>query len=504
MEWFKDAFLVNIGAAAMRVDRSKVSKQTTLINITVTLLKLCEPFLTNEKKVVLIDPDFVSSPEAHGGVYTTEGDDAVTRLAENPPALTTPYNPKNSFIPQCFFFAARSIHLSIIPALEMHKQLQRHSSRMYHRAEERGDNGRTDPEFNQFLARTLTLEVTIFAPEFVTDYMTFCNTMSGLLLRVSDDQLARMPEHFIDDVCDCVTMVSYGMPDAMRGADVGDVFRMVVKLLSPAQAKLVRNYNLRAKLGDVLHDLYLPPKSRRRDAVPPSVYSDPTTGGQPYLLSDKLAQETLAPSLLLLYGEVEHTGYYEKMGHRYKISELLRFLWESSEHRPAFSKISQDKDSFIKFANGLMNETNHQIAEAMEKLMEIRRVQLQMANAQEWASIPENQRETIEERHSENEDNVKSTLQTLNKTLEMLGWLNTDDEIRRLFLLDEMVSRLVNMLFYVLQKLVGAKGLELKVSYFLIMMIWDSTVSWNNLIFEFIWMNVISPYFPSSHPPTKG
>ena len=91
-----------------------------------------------------------------------------------------------------------------------------------------------------------------------------------------------------------------------------------------------------------------------------------------------------------------------------------------------------------------------------------------MANAQEWASIPENQRETIEERHSENEDNVKSTLQTLNKTLEMLGWLNTDDEIRRLFLLDEMVSRLVNMLFYVLQKLVGAKGLELKVSYFCI------------------------------------
>jgi len=89
-----------------------------------------------------------------------------------------------------------------------------------------------------------------------------------------------------------------------------------------------------------------------------------------------------------------------------------------------------------------------------------------MANAQEWASIPENQRETIEERHSENEDHVKNTLQTLNKTLEMLGWLNTDDEIRRLFLLDEMVSRLVNMLFYVLQKLVGAKGLELKVSDF--------------------------------------
>jgi len=45
----------------------------------------------------------------------------------------------------------------------------------------------------------------------------------------------------------------------------------------------------------------------------------------------------------------------------------------------------------------------------------------------------------------------------------MLGYLNTDDDIRNLFLLEEMCSRLVNMLLHVLTKLVGSKGLELKV-----------------------------------------
>ena len=120
---------------------------------------------------------------------------------------------------------------------------------------------------------------------------------------------------------------------------------------------------MRAKLGDVLYDVFLP--SNANDAnrsVPASVSCDPQAGGQPYLLSDESAQETLAPSLLLLYGEVEHTGHYEQMSHRSHIASLLKYLWESKEHRPAFRRITQNKESFIKFANGIVNvnvnETN--------------------------------------------------------------------------------------------------------------------------------------------------
>jgi ubiquitin conjugation factor E4 B len=229
---------------------------------------------------------------------------------------------------------------------------------------------------------------------------------------------------------------------------------------------MVRNYNLRAKLGDVLHDVYLPTNRDSRSSVPASVSCDPKIGGKPYLLSDLSAQEILAPSLLLLYGEVEHTGYYEKMGHRANIASLLQYLWESNEHRPAFRRITQNKDSFIKFANGIMNEMNSLIVTVMEKLPEIRRVQLQMTNPQEWASLSEEQRETISSRHEDNEQEVKRALPLCNKTLKMLGFLSTDTDIRGLFLLDELCPRLVNMLLHVLTKLVGAKGMELKVSSF--------------------------------------
>lgn len=228
---------------------------------------------------------------------------------------------------------------------------------------------------------------------------------------------------------------------------------------------MVRNYNLRAKLGDVLHDVYLPSENNdHRQEVPTSVSCDPLAGGQTYILSDTSAQETLAPSLLLLYGEVEHTGYYEKMGHRANIASLLKYLWESSEHRSAFRSITANKDSFIKFANGIMNETNSLIASVMEKLPEIRQAQVQRADTQQWGALTDEQREQISSRLEENEDEVKRALPLCNKTLQMLGYLNTDADIRGLFMLSEMCTRLVNMLLHVLTKLVGAKGLELKVS----------------------------------------
>ena len=119
----------------------------------------------------------------------------------------------------------------------------------------------------------------------------------------------------------------------------------------------------------------------------------------------------------------------------------------------------------MKFANGIMNETNDLIASVMEKLPEICNVELQMSNPQEWASLSEEERETISQRHEDNENNVKRSLPLCNKTWQMLGFLNTDADIWSLFLLEEMCPRLLNMLLHVLAKLVGSRGIELKVCW---------------------------------------
>jgi ubiquitin conjugation factor E4 B len=227
--------------------------------------------------------------------------------------------------------------------------------------------------------------------------------------------------------------------------------------------QLVRNYNLRAKLGDVLHDIFLPRNSDRHSEVPDSITCDPLARGQPYLTSDRMSKETLAPSLLLLYGEVENTGYYEKNDHRTKIAALLKFLWDSPDHKAAFKGITEDKNSFITFANGIVNEMNSKFADVMEALPSIRTAQVQMANPQEWAALSEEERETITARHESNEQQVKHVLPLCNSVMKMLGFLNTDKDIRDMFLLPDMCPRLANMLLHVLNKLVGSRGLDLKV-----------------------------------------
>jgi ubiquitin conjugation factor E4 B len=485
IQWIADALQVNIGASASRPDPSKVSSSNLMLNLSVVLLKLCEPFIDDEKKQHLIDAGFVSSEEQNQNVFPTTGDDMVPRLGTDdghPAVLKTPYNPKNSFIPQCFFYCARSLHLGVVPLLSHHEVLLRNVSHYHWQLQSQNRDVRSDPRLAHLIVRQLSDEVPLYDETMMELTMRFCNFEAKVLYDMDDETLRTMPEEFVSDICDILLGVAKQKPRLLRGLQFRYVFKLVVKLLSAKYAnvrkhgckqflyfvsannflvlQMVRNYNLRAQLGDVLYELFLPSNHRE---VPPSVSEDPLAGRRTYLIADANAQETLAPSLLLLYGEVEHTGYYDKMGHRAKIASLLKYLWESSEHRPAFRRITQSKDSFIKFANGIMNETNTLIATVMQKLPEIREAQEKMKNGEEWGRLSEDEQNQISSRLEDNEREVKSALPLCNKTLQMFGYLNTDQEIRTLFLMEELRSRLVTMLLHVLTKLVGSKGLDLKV-----------------------------------------
>lgn len=250
----------------------------------------------------------------------------------------------------------------------------------------------------------------------------------------------------------------------MAGIDFSNLFKLVVLLLSKDCTSLVRNYNVRAELGDVLHDVFLPKDaSDRRRNVPDSVTCDPLHMGQPYLTSNPLAIETLAPSLLLLYGEVEHTGYYEKMQHRVNIAEVLKYLWDSPSHKPAFKAIAEDEESFDTFANGLLNEVNTHFADSIAALGNIRVIQLQMANAQEWSALSEEERGVIEDRFASDEKDARDKLGLCTSVIKMIGFLSTDKAIRSMLVKPEMRHRVADMLLFVLQKMVGSRGLDLKV-----------------------------------------
>jgi ubiquitin conjugation factor E4 B len=67
----------------------------------------------------------------------------------------------------------------------------------------------------------------------------------------------------------------------------------------------------------------------------------PTDGIQRHLIENhESSRRFLAPVLLLLYGDVEKTGFYEKIGHRRCILNVLKHLWALPTHREAFRAIA--------------------------------------------------------------------------------------------------------------------------------------------------------------------
>ncbi|CAN0561873.1 unnamed protein product, partial [Ectocarpus sp. 12 AP-2014] len=99
--------------------------------------------------------------------------------------------------------------------------------------------------------------------------------------------------------------------------------------------------------------------------------------------------------------------------------------------RSTFRRISQDTGKFVRFANGLMNESNSLVASVMEKLPEVRAVQLQMRDPAQWGAMTETQRNEIAERHDENERSLKSNLSLCNETLHMVAYLTSDPDIQK-------------------------------------------------------------------------
>jgi ubiquitin conjugation factor E4 B len=229
-----------VGASAMRPDATKVSSSNMLLNMSIVLLKLCEPFVDADKKQHLIDPGFVSSPEDHGGVFETKGDNAVARLGESDEdaAMVDPYNPKNSFIPQCFFFCARALHFGIVPLLSYHENLLRHISHAHWDITQNGRDLQSDPHFSILVGKQRSNEVALYQEEMVADTLRFCNLTAKVLFNMDDHVLRTMPEDFVSDVCDIIMAIAKLKPKMLRGIQLGYVFKLVVKLLSAKYASV--------------------------------------------------------------------------------------------------------------------------------------------------------------------------------------------------------------------------------------------------------------------------
>jgi len=238
LQWFIDALLLNVNADGTRPDRSKVSSEELLMNLSVVLLKLCEPFVNDPKKSSLVDPAFVSCPKAHGGIYETTGDNALPRLGENVSNSTVAYNPKNAFIPPCFFFTSRVLALTAVPAGSRYENIARNVYHTHRTIRQQNGDLRSDPRFNRLLQIQYAKEITIMSPTYITDVFRYYNMAAGYFLNMEKEVLRTMPEHVVDDMCSVLVYASSFCAKLLNGVDFGNLFRLMVKLLSKDYASV--------------------------------------------------------------------------------------------------------------------------------------------------------------------------------------------------------------------------------------------------------------------------
>ncbi|RHY41589.1 hypothetical protein DYB34_012724, partial [Aphanomyces astaci] len=414
IQWLEQAMVVNVEGSKENPNPALVSTAGMLINLNVVLLRLCGPFLPPSTKHALIDATFwkcCSSPLFPQD--TTKLVAPSSSSEQQQPAPPSAALASFNFITQCFFLTLRAVHIGPVATIGKYMRLLRQLSYMQNHMD---DDPRGRAQFEMLAATKMIIDAKLLQPELLHDLVRFAllsaNVTCRLCLSPNGNAVAlagldllplvtpadallvpSVPEHVVEDILSIVLFVARFAPDELKSFEFGDFLTMALIFLSSPQ--LIRSPHLRAKMSECLFEMCLPShesEDRPTAAIPSAVAA---------LVQSKLAQQHLAPCLLALYGDVEQTGFYEKLEHR----------WESQ--------------------------------------------------SPQWLSLDEAVREQKQSLLAEKERTVTSSLQLANETIHMMSYLTS--EIQAPFLTAELEDRLVGMLNSVLVKLAGPRGLDLKV-----------------------------------------
>lgn len=509
LQWIIDAVSLNREAEKGQPSPLLAANSRYLTNLGAVMLQLCRPIVTDIEKIKKIEWEYIGSEEGSiiypadvTKIFITEAD------ARSIPLSSASFN----FITQSFFLCWRALHLGVVKLCDGYINELR---RLEHY---RGGLDTNDPQAVFALISKIITDAQLLEPTLIQDLMLFCSAAATAFVRFFDtDQASKeasaswlvqphtlssiqlrilklLPEHLIDDLLSILLLIGRVDPPALSKAPLDSMLSLIIFFLRRPWA--VKSPHLRAMFGLVLMQVYLPSSEKspgdywtHQSAIRDGPHSN-------LLLNHSDCQHFLAPALLLLYGDVERTGFYDKLTNRRSIMIVLKHLWTLPTHRSAFRGIvssfdeydaslassitmsehnsqegpsqssstsQQSQNYFVRFANGMMNEANSLVASTMEKLSEIKKIQDDMKSA-DWNRKSEDERKQIMEKYEQSERECRGSAGLCLETLNMLTYLTSDEVIREPFVNDDSIlSQFIDTLLSVLFKLIGPKSLEIKV-----------------------------------------
>ncbi|KAF9927043.1 hypothetical protein FBU30_003541 [Linnemannia zychae] len=484
LAYFYSVLHKNERRAQMQVDRATVSGDGFIYNITEILMRFCDPFMdSNHSKVDKISQTFFRG-NSKIDISKATRICAPKEVIDNYASGDTQPGSTN-FISDIFFLTLGFHHIGLSRMYVDYKRFIKDFYEMreqYDRLKEQeaagqlsAENGlliqRYETQLDKMTTFRLSLESQILDSIILGHTFQFYNLVMVWLLRLVDpaqayprspiklplpmrpsDDFAILPEYIIEDIIEFFIFVLRHSPETVATSSLDELvtFTMVF-LTTPGY---IKNPHLKAKFVEILFYMTLPYRGQR---------NDDTLGIK--LNTNQMALEYLIPAIMNFYVEVENTGrhsqFYDKFNIRYNISQILKFVWTNPIHRDMVKAESQKSESFVRFANLLMNDTTYLLDEGLTKLTEIHNIETEMDDKAAWAAQTPQYRQEREGVLSTSQRQASSYIALGNETVNMLSYLTV--EIKEPFLTPEIVDRLATMLDYNLVILVGEKMSNLKV-----------------------------------------
>ncbi|KAH3685331.1 hypothetical protein WICPIJ_003683 [Wickerhamomyces pijperi] len=183
--------------------------------------------------------------------------------------------------------------------------------------------------------------------------------------------------------------------------------------------------------------------------------------------SNELVKENLLYALLDFYVVVEKTGsstqYYDKFNSRYHISIILEEIWKNPFYKNQLVDQSEkNEEFFIRFAARMLNDLTFLLDESIRQLAEVHSIQNEIeARGRGEEPSMEGSDEELQARLESVEQRAKQELQLTTKSIELFKKFTAD--VPKTFTKPEIIDRLAGMLDFNLDALAGPKCSELKV-----------------------------------------
>nr|XP_021385728.1 ubiquitin conjugation factor E4 A isoform X2 [Lonchura striata domestica] len=473
-----DAFFLNLGAA---------------------LLKLCQPFCKpRSPKLLTFNPTYcalkeLNEEERRSKNVHMKGLEKETclipALSEQEPQFANSYN----LVTENLVLTQYTLHLGFH---RLHDQMVKinqslHRLQVAWREAQQSSSPAADSlreQFERLMTIYLSTKTAMTEPQMLQNCLNLQVSMAVLLVQlaagnrgteplelsfplpeVEHSALAYVPEFFADNLGDFFIFLRRFADDILEtSADsLEHILHFVTVFMGDVDR--MKNPHLRAKLAEVL-EAVMPHLDQAQSPLVSSVFH------RKRVFCSYQHAAHLAEALIKVFVDIEFTGdphqFEQKFNYRRPMYPILRYMWDTDSYRDSIKALADyasenleamNPPLFLRFLNLLMNDAIFLLDEAIQYLSKIKIQQIEKDRG-EWDSLsPEARREKESSLQMFGQlarfHNIMS-----NETIGTLAFLTS--EIKSLFVHPFLAERIISMLNYFLQHLVGPKMGALKVKDF--------------------------------------